>query len=201
MEKRFLIGVGLLIAGILSVGVGSSEAASFEVSYRSVEAFIVQRVMTDGGRHYMEGKPSDDCRYAFVQEPRVAAVGGRLQITVLFAGRAGAVVAGKCVGPGDNFDLVVSGVPEYDGGELFLSDLRVEAPDTAYFKIVRPLVEKDLKESLRYPLRDRLDYGAAWVSSSSVAGALSLGLFSIDSITAGQDSVRFDFEFGLSLGK
>ncbi len=201
MDKRFLIGVGLLIAGTISVGVAPSEAASFEVGYRAIERFIVQRVMTDGGRHYMEGQPSDDCRYAFVQEPRVAAVSGRLQITLLFAGRAGAVVAGKCVGPGDNFDLVVSGVPEYDGGELFLSELRVEAPDTAYFKIVRPLVEKDLKESLRYPLRDRLDYAAAWVSSSSVAEALSLGLFNIDSITVGQDNLRIDFEFGLSLGK
>jgi len=201
MMNKIFIGIGLLVAGILSVGVAPAESASFEVGYKSLERFIVQSVMTDGGRHYIEGTPSDDCRYAFVQEPRVAAVGGRLQITVLFAGRAGAVVAGKCVGPGDNFDLVVSGVPQYDSGELFLSDLKVEAPDTAYFKIVRPLVEKDLRKSLRFPLRERLDYAAAWVSSSSVAGALSLGSFSIDSITVGQDNVRIDFEFGLSLGQ
>ena len=201
MNRRFFIGIGLWIAGMLLVGVAPAESASFEVSYKSLERFIVQSVMTEGGRHYIEGGPSDDCLYAFVQEPRVAAVGGRLQITVLFAGRAGAVVAGKCVGPGDNFDLVVSGVPEYDRGELFLSDLKVEAPDTAYFKIVRPLVENDLRKNLRYPLRERLDYAAAWVSSSSVAGALSLGSFSIDSIIAGQDDVRIDFELGLSLGK
>ena len=201
MNKRFFIGIVLLIAGVLTVAIAPAESASFDVSYKSLERFIVQRVMTDGGRHYIEGSPSDDCRYAFVQEPRVAAVGGRLQITVLFAGRAGAVVAGKCVGPGDNFDLVISGTPEYDRGELFLSDLKVEAPDTAYFKIVRPLVEDDLRKSLRYPLRERLDYAAAWVSSSSVAGALSLGSFSIDSMTVGPDSLRVDLEFGLSLGK
>ena len=201
MNKRFFIGIVLLISGVLTVAIAPAESASFDVSYKSLERFIVQRVMTDGGRHYIEGSPSDDCRYAFVQEPRVAAVGGRLQITVLFAGRAGAVVAGKCVGPGDNFDLVISGAPEYDRGELFLSDLKVEAPDTAYFKIVRPLVEDDLRKSLRYPLRERLDYAAAWVSSSSVAGALTLGSFSIDSMTVGPDSLRVDLEFGLSLGK
>jgi hypothetical protein len=190
-----------LVTGILSFGVPRLEAASFEVSYKSIESMVVARVMTDGGRHYIEGTPSDDCRYAFVQEPRVASHGGRLQITVLFAGRAGAMVAGKCVGPGDNFDLVVSGVPKYENGELFLSELMVEAPDTAYFKIVRPLVEKDLKESLRYPLREQLDYSAAWVSSSSVAGAVKLGKFRIDSIHPGRDTLRVDFDFGLSMGK
>jgi hypothetical protein len=111
------------------------------------------------------------------------------------------MVAGRCVGPGDNFDLVISGVPKYENGELYLSELTVEAPDTAYFKIVRPLVEKDLKESLRYPLRERLDYAAAWISSSSVAGAVKLGLFRIDSIHSQRDTLRVDFDFGLSMGK
>jgi hypothetical protein len=111
------------------------------------------------------------------------------------------MVAGKCVGPGDNFDLVISGVPEFEQGELFLSDLTVEAPETAYFKIVRPLIEKDLEENLRYPLRERLDYAAAWASSQSAAGPLALGLFRIDSIKVSQKAVRIDLEFGLSLGK
>ena len=41
-----------------------------------------------------------------------------------FAGSIGAEVAGRCVGRGDNFDIVVSGVPRYDSGDVVPSRSR-----------------------------------------------------------------------------
>ena len=117
---RSLFKLTLLNFVWIAVMVVEVEGATLEIAYSSLERIIVNRVMTEGGLYYMQGDPSSTCRYAFVQEPRVGAEGGRLRITVLFAGRTGTEVAGQCVGAGDNFDLVISGVPAYSDGDLFL---------------------------------------------------------------------------------
>lgn len=82
------------------------------------------------------------------KEPRVSAVGERLQIRFLFAARAGKEVAGTCVGPGDNFDIVVSGVPSYGDGELFLEALRFEA-EHKLFDVFSKLIERQLTPQMR----------------------------------------------------
>jgi hypothetical protein len=178
--------------------VSQARAATLEISYASLERIIVKRVMTEGGRHYMEGDASKTCLYSFIQEPRVDAVGERLRITVLYAGRAGKEIAGKCVGPGDNFDLQVSGVPVFENGELYLSELKVNAPDTAYFKLVSSFVESELKKDLRYPVTQGLDRAAAEVTAAG-NGKLSWESVKVDSITVGETSVKMSFDFGLSL--
>lgn len=193
----------IIMLGILTVALisktTSGDAATVEVNYTSLERMIVAVVMTEGGRHYFEGDPSSTCLYSFIQEPRVDAVDGRLRITVLYAGRAGKEVAGRCVGPGDNFDLEISGIPTYEQGEFFLADLEVEAPDTAYFKIVAPLVEKRLREDMRYPLKARLDYAAGWISSQTSSGSLSMDLLQVNEISVGTESVTIGFDFGISI--
>ncbi len=178
--------------------VSQARAATLEISYTSLERIIVKRVMTEGGRHYMEGDASNTCRYSFIQEPRVDAVGDRLRITVLYAGRAGKEIAGKCVGPGDNFDLQVSGVPVFVEGEMYLSELKVKAPDTVYFKLVSSFVESALKKELRFPVTQALDRAAAEVTAIG-NGKLSWESVQVDSITVGETSVTLSFDFGLSL--
>jgi hypothetical protein len=178
---------------------GPAAAADIKISFTSLERIIVERVMTEGGRYYMEGTPSDTCQFAFVQEPKVDSVGGRLRIQVLFAGRAGKVVGERCVGLGDNFDLEVTGVPTYLDGVFFLDDLKIQAPDTAYFKIVAPLIEKSLAEKLRYPLRERLDYAGSWISSKTSSGKVALDSLKIEGIEVGGESIRVVGDFKVSL--
>ena len=72
-------------------------AAKLDVAYASVERILTTTFLTEGGRRYLQGGPEDTCAYAFIQEPRVSAVGERLQIRFLFAARAGKEVASKCV--------------------------------------------------------------------------------------------------------
>jgi hypothetical protein len=187
--------VGFVLFGIPAIPVAGAE---LEIAYSTLEKMIVERVMTEGGRHYMEGDPSNTCNYSFIQEPRVDAVGGRLRIIVLYAGRAGKEIGGNCVGPGDNFDLEITGVPSFENGEFYLKDLDIQAPDTRYFQLVAPLIRGDLQEEMRYPIRERLDYAAAWISSTTSSGKVSLESLEVDSIKVGDESITMTFDFGLS---
>ena len=173
-------------------------AADITLSHAALERIVWQVLLTEGGRGYFEGGPQDDCRYAFVQEPKVTGVQGRLRVRFLFSGRAGAQVGGRCVGPGDTFDLFVSGVPALARGELYLDDLRVEAPDTAYFRLVRSLVESQLRQRLRYPLKQELDAMAA-AAGAPAAFTISLGRLEMSQVRVDPDALRVSLDVGLDI--
>lgn len=148
------------LAGLLLVAASAVPAhgAVLEIAYSSLERMIVQRLMTQGGRYYLQGDPSNTCAYSFVQEPKVDAVGTRLRITALYAGRAGKEILGKCVGAGDNFNLQITGVPSFSNGEFFLEGLDIQAPDTPYFRLVAPLIRSRLERDLLVHLKS--EFGA-----------------------------------------
>ena len=70
------LGLLLLAAGLFQAR--PVDAATMEIAYSTLERMIVERVMTENGRHYLEGDPSNTCLYSFIQEPRVDAGDGRL---------------------------------------------------------------------------------------------------------------------------
>jgi hypothetical protein len=176
----------------------TARAADVTISYAALERVVWQVLLTEGGRGYFDGGPDDTCRYAFVQEPKVSGADGRLRIRFLFSGRAGAQVGGRCVGPGDTFDLVVSGVPALSGGELVFEDLKVEAPDTVYFRLVSGLVESQLRQRLRYPLKQDLDRVAA--TRAAPAGfAMSVDDLEMSGVRIDADALRFSLDLGLSI--
>jgi hypothetical protein len=170
--RRRLAVVPWLLAMVCVAG-APAEATEVTLSHSAIERLVWRVLLTEGGRAYLEGGPDETCRYAFVQEPKVSGVGGRLLVRFLFSGRAGATVAGRCVGVGDTFDIVVSGVPALSEGVVRLDDLKVQAPDSPYFRLVSGLVEGQLRERLRYPLKENLDAVAAALSAT---GGLALAL-------------------------
>ena len=194
---RAPIAAALLVVAATS-GPAVARGAEITVFHAALERVVWQVLLTEGGRGYLEGGPDDTCRYAFVQEPKVSGRDGRLWIRFVFSGRAGAEVAGRCVGPGDTFDLVVSGVPALSGGELSFDDLRVEAPDTAYFRLVRGLVESRLGERLRYPLRQKLDALAAAVAAPA-GYAMSVDRVGMSRVQVDGDALRFTLDLGLDV--
>jgi hypothetical protein len=178
--------------------VPTARAADLTLSHRALERLVWQVLLTEGGRGYFEGGPDDTCRYAFVQEPKVTGADGRLRIRFLFSGRAGAQVAGRCVGPGDTFDLFVSGVPAMAGGALYLEDLQVEAPDTAYFRLVSGLVEEQLRQRLRYPLKQDLDRVAATLAAPA-GYAMSVDRLEMSRAHVDEDALRVSLDLGLGI--
>jgi len=145
------IALGLLLLA------APASAAVLELEHAALARLLATHVMT-GGRLYLSGDSDSDCRYSFVQDPRVDAAEGRLRFTFLFSGREAAGVAGRCIGPGGTFDVVLSGVPVYEEGVLTLSEPKLEAPGPGqpFFLVVAPLLERGLAERVRFPLGDLL---------------------------------------------
>jgi hypothetical protein len=170
-----------------------AEPASLELSFATLERIIVRNVMTEGGRYYMQGTPSTPCQYAFVQEPRVSSAAGRLRITLLFSGRAGVEIAGRCVGGGDNFDVLVSGVPRFANGEIYLAELELEA-SSGFFNAVAGLIRASLEEKLRFSVKQAMDYVAEQTAASGM-GRLAVDDLRVDDIRVGASELwlRLDF--------
>ena len=169
----------------------SAGAASLEFEHAAIERMLATGVMTQGGRLYLDGGPEDRCRHAFVQQPRVDSIDGRLRITLLFSGRQAASVAGRCVGPGGTFDVQVSGVPSFAGGEIYLAELRVEVPGPTqeFFRLVSGLLARQLGQRLRYSLDHALGR-AAHQLSSQFGVALSFQKLDVPQIEVGAGSVK-----------
>jgi hypothetical protein len=197
LRRILMVALSTLLA-TATLFASTARAADVTISHAALERVVWQVMLTEGGRAYFEGGLDDTCRYAFVQEPRVSGANGRLHVRFLFSGRAGAQVGERCVGPGDTFDLVVSGVPALSQGELYLEDLRVEAPDTAYFRLVSGLVESQLRQRLRYPLKQDLDRIAATVGAPA-GYAMSVESLEMNRVQVGEDALRVSLDIGLSI--
>ena len=195
-NRRTAMAAGLILAVLATAPPAS--AAEITLSHAALERVVWQVLLTEGGRGYFEGGPEETCRYAFVQEPKVTGASGRLRVRFLFSGRAGAEVAGRCVGPGDTFDLVVSGVPALSRGEFYLEDLRVEAPDTAYFRLVRNLVESQLRQRLRYPLKQDLDSIAATLGAPA-GFTISFPRLEMSGVQVDDSALRVSIDLGLDI--
>ena len=119
-------------------------------------------------------------------------------MTFLYAGRAGAMVAGRCVGPGANFDLVISGIPAYEDGELYLSELSIDAEDAAFFRLMAPLIRGSLESQMRYPIGERLDYMAGFLTAAG-NGKVTFETFAVETIEVNDDGLRLVGDFELSI--
>lgn len=94
----------------------------------------------------------------------------------------GATVAGRCVGPGDTLRIAASGVPTYEAGEIRLADLKLTSQNSAYFKLVAPLVQSAL-------------------ATASAAGPLRLKLSGLDvrSLRADPDRLVLTYDAALAV--
>ena len=188
------------VAAALAVVLLSAETATagkLDVAYTSMERIIVSTFLTEGGRRYLQGGPDDDCAYAFIQQPRVSAVGTRLQLRFLFAGRAGKQVAARCVGAGDNFDIVVSGVPRYANGEFFLDELKFEATHKL-FEVFAPLIQSQLAPLLRIRAQPYVESYVAQLTARG-AGTVKLESMDVSSIVLGASSGVIEADFVVSV--
>ena len=97
------------------------------------------------------------------------------------------------IGPGDTLDITVSGIPAFDAGELRLSDLRLEAPDSAYFELASGLLRSQLEKRLRVPIRARLEEALSLVSAAT-AVRFTLTRFEVPAIAVDEAGLRLTIE-------
>jgi len=174
------------------------EASELFFSHGAVARGLYDALMVTEGRWFIQGQSPEDCSHVFLQDPRVDAVDSRLRITFLFSGRAAAAVGARCVGAGDTFDIRVTGVPTFAEGELLLADPRVDAPDRKLFKAVAPIVEAALRDRLRYPLRNALDW-AVHDLRERTGRHVVLDDLDLSRIVVEEQGVRIGLDFGIKV--
>ena len=185
-----------LSLAIALVVASPARALEIRVGLPAIERLVTTALLKDGGRLYIEGRSAEACRYAFIQEPKLSSEAPRLVARFVFAGRAGVSVGGRCVGPADSTTLRVSGVPSFDAGDLYLADLQLDAPSSAYYKAVGGLLQGQLAKRLRLPLRAMVERSLGEAGASGLTFALRT--FEVRDIVVEPQGVRINLNGALS---
>lgn len=197
--RRGLLRAGLRALGVAALASVGAQAAEIRVGYPALDTLVLKTLFVQESRYYLDGDPSQPCRYVFLESPRVGADGGRLTLRMHLSARAAVELRGRCLGPADSMDVVVSGLPTVAAGEVFLSELTVDATGRAYLERLTTFVEQDLRQRLRLSVRPELEAALA-VVSGFLGSPLTLEQLKIGPVTADPQGLRIGIDFGLVLG-
>ncbi len=133
----------------------SAQATEIQLSYAVLERMIAQQVFTEDGRKYVQGSKATKCTFAYLENPKISAAGGRVVIKAKFTGRSAIDMFGRCVGLGDAFNLTVVGLPYYDRGRIAFKDIEVTTDrDGFYIRRVRQALIQSLSKQFDYKIQD-----------------------------------------------
>ena len=165
----------------------ASEAVGIDVSLAVFQDLLERQVFTQEQRFYLEGDPGSSCTYAYLENPRLSIQGDRVRLRAHFSGRLAAEILGSCVGPGDAFEVVISGLPYARGSEVGLEGLNIEEMDSSVPMIsdlLRDALADQLPRAVRFDLDSelkRLVGGAAASSPYRLAVSdIGAGLLGLD---------------------
>jgi hypothetical protein len=100
------------------------------------------------------------------------------------------------VGPSDTTTLRVSVVPSFANGDLYLADLKLDAPNAAYYKAVGGLLQGQLEKRLRLPLRAMIERSLGEAGASGLT--FGLQAFEVREIVVEPQGVRINLDGALS---
>jgi hypothetical protein len=137
----------LAVVGLL---VSEAGAVDLEIRFGVLERLLGEQAFTAEGRRYVRGAKDKKCDYAFLEKPRLAASGDRLQLRVNFTGRTALNMFGKCVGVGDAFEMTILALPVAQKGEVAFEQITVSTPrDSFYIRRVRTTLVQTLNKELK----------------------------------------------------
>lgn len=184
---------------LLAACAGASASLQLEIHYPVIEKHLAGQMFTAEGRHYVRGSRDTKCGFAYLENPRITASGGRLVITTKFAGRSAVDLLGACVGLGDSFDMVIRATPRYEDGLLILAD--VEATTSAFKNLyvtrVLRAMQEELPRKFRYPLRDEAK--ALLEQKRDASYRLSVSAFHVVSVQAANHGLVLILDFRLEV--
>lgn len=95
------------------------------LSYGLLQNIVAAQVFSEDGRKYVKGNKQEKCTFAYLENPRIAEAGGKIEVRAKFSGRSALNVLGQCVGVGDSFDATIRMTPYADKATLRLKDIEV----------------------------------------------------------------------------
>jgi hypothetical protein len=148
---RFVAAAALLLLPLRARAAG----VELRVHYSAIERMLAEQVFTQDGRKYVRGTPAAKCSFAYLEQPFVTGIGGRLHVRARFSGRSARNFFGRCVGLGDSFEVALTATPYYQEGFLRLREVKVESPgrDGLYIRKVRQAMAESIPKSFLYDVR------------------------------------------------
>ncbi|MBX9599423.1 MAG: hypothetical protein K2X35_00405 [Bryobacteraceae bacterium] len=129
-------------------------ALDLEITFPALERILGGQMFTVDGRRLVQGKADSKCHFGWLDQPRIAAENGRLRFETRFSGRNGVNFLGACVGPGDEFDVTITGIPYVKEGLITLKDIEVTSlKDGFYARKVREGLASGFAREFAYSLR------------------------------------------------
>ena len=142
---------GLIAAALALLVPALTNATEIRLSFGVLERLLAQQLFTEEGRKYVRGNKSAKCNFAYLEHPKIGGKDGRLSIQARFTGKAAIDFMGRCVGTGDAFDLTVTGVPYFSGGNVAFKDIGIETNrDGFYIRRVRAALRDTLAKEFKY---------------------------------------------------
>ena len=150
-------GRNYLVALVLALCPGVVERAAaveLRLQFGALERMLTEQVFTQEGRRYVHGSKTTKCDFAYLERPQIRGEDGKLRIAARFTGRKGLNVIGQCVGLGDAFDVVITAIPRYKGGDIGLAEVKVASAGKSgyYIRKVCEAMERTLARDFRYPI-------------------------------------------------
>ncbi len=131
-----------------------ARAVELRLEYGALERLLAEQVFTQEGRRYVKGSQTNKCNFAYLEKPQVRADGGRLRIRARFTGRSALNMFGQCVGLGDAFDVIITAVPQFRNGNIWLADVAATSDGHTGFYIRRvcTALTTSLSRDFHYPI-------------------------------------------------
>jgi hypothetical protein len=156
------------LAGALALCAAPGCGVDLEIRYGALERLIGEQMFTTEGRRYVRGSKDQKCNHAFLEKPKLAAAGDRLQLNVNFSGRNALDMFGRCVGLGDAFELTILAKPAVHNGTLVFEQFQVNTPrDSFYIRRVRTALAETLNKNFRI---DVLQQARRLIETSQTTG-------------------------------
>ncbi|MEO8025835.1 MAG: hypothetical protein ABI823_05160 [Bryobacteraceae bacterium] len=142
------------LAVLMFCAVMSAAGAEIHIQFPAIKRILAAQEFTQDGRKYVRGDAKKRCNFAFLENPQLAGVDGKLQIRAKFSGRSAVDVLGRCVGVGDSFDLTILAVPTFRDGRMGLKDVAVSSNgrDGLYIRRVCAAIRVSMARDFEYPL-------------------------------------------------
>jgi hypothetical protein len=131
-------------------------AVRLEIHFSVLERLLAEQMFTAEGRKYVRGSEKSRCSFAYLTNPKISGIAGRLRIETHFGGRSALDLFGKCLGLGDDFDVTIYAVPYHGSGKLRFREVETDTKgrDSLYIRSVRTGLKRTLEQEFLYPLED-----------------------------------------------
>jgi hypothetical protein len=193
--------VRLRLTLLLAISVCAPRARAVELRLRfgALERMLAEQVFTEEGKRYVGGKRTK-CNFSYLRKPRVQGQDGRIRILALFTGRTALDVFGRCVGLGDEFDLVIIARPEYRNDGIGFAEVAVKplSKNGYYIRRVCAAMAASLARDFKYPLATEARR-ILEDSSASPGYPRELRHLQVNSIAVTAEELVLDLNFALTI--